>query len=71
MNNEKRLNIVSIKKDDITSIIKSVNPTKAHGFDNISVHMILFCGDSITLPLVQIFKFSLCQGVFPDTWKGF
>ena len=35
MNTDKSLNIVSIKKDDITSIIKLLNPTKAHGFDNI------------------------------------
>ena len=31
--------------------------------------MIQFCGDSITLPLVQFFKSSLSQGVFADTWK--
>ena len=57
------------KKDDIVSIIKALNPAKAHGFDNISVRMIHLCGDSITLPLVQIFKSSLSQGVFPNTWK--
>ena len=31
MNIDKRLKPFSIKKDDITSIIKSLNPTKAHG----------------------------------------
>ena len=69
MNTDKRLNTVSIRKDDITSIIKSLDPAKAHGFDNISIRMFQLCGDSITLPLVQIFKSSLSQGVFPDTWK--
>ena len=37
MNIDKRLKPFSIKKDDITSIIKSLNPTKAHGFGNISI----------------------------------
>ena len=69
MNTDKRLNTVSTKKDDITSIIKSLNSAKAHRFDNISILMIQLYGDIITLPLVQIFKTSLTQGVFPDTWK--
>ena len=45
MNTDKRLNTVSIRKDDIISMIKWLNPTKAHGFDNISVYMIQLCGD--------------------------
>ena len=63
MNTDKRLNIFSIKKEGTASIIKSLNPTKAHGFESISVCMIQLC------PSVQIFKSSLTQGVFPDTWK--
>ena len=69
MNTDKCLNIVFLKKNDITSIIKSLNPTKAHGFDNISIRMIKLCEDSITLPLSLIFKSLLSQGVFPETWK--
>ena len=67
MNTDKRLNTVSIKEDDIISIIKSSNPTKAHEFDNISIHMIQLCRDFVVLPHVKIFKSSLSQGVFPDT----
>ena len=69
MNTNKSLNTVSIKKDDLTSIIKSLMLTKAHGFDNISIRMIQLCGDSITVPLNQIFKSLLSQGAFPDTWE--
>ena len=69
MNTDKRIRTVSIKRDDITSIIKSLNTTLARGFDNILTHMIQFCGDSITFPLAQICKTSLSQGVFPDSWK--
>lgn len=43
-NTDKRLKIVSYKKDDINSIIKfsnnSFNPTKTNQADNISVRMI-------------------------------
>ena len=67
MNTDKRLNTVSIKKEDIILIIKSLNPTKANGFHNISIRMIQLCGDSVTLLLVQIFKSSLSKGFFPDT----
>ena len=59
MNTDKWLNTVSIKKDDIASIIKSLNPTKAQGFEKISSRIIQLYGDSITLPLVQVFKSSL------------
>ena len=69
MSTDKRLNAVCDNKYDITSIIKLLNPTKAHGFDNFSIHMIQLCGDSITLPLALVFKASLSQGAFPDTWK--
>ena len=69
MNTDKRLNTVSIKKDHITLLIKSLYPTKAHSFNNISIRMIRLCRDCVTFPLVQTFKSSLSQGVFPDTWK--
>ena len=65
MKTDKRLNTISLKDCDITSITKSLKPTKAHGADNISIHIIQLCGDSITL----IFKFSLSNGTFADTWK--
>ena len=50
-------------------MIKSLNPTKAHRFDKMSILMIQMCGNSIILSLAQIFKSSLSQGVFPDAWK--
>lgn len=69
MNINKRLNTVSIKEEDITSIIKSINAVKAHGFDNFSIRMIQLFRDPITLPLVQVFKSRLSQSVFSDKWK--
>ena len=69
MKTDKRINTISFKDSDITSIIKSLKPTKVRGTDNISIRMIQLCGDSITLPLTLIFKFSLRNGIFPATWK--
>ena len=66
---DKRLNTISFKDSDRTSIIKSLKPTKPHGADDISIRMIQLCGDSITLPLTLIFRFYLMNGAFPDTWK--
>ena len=68
MKTDKGLNTISFKDSDITSIIKSLKLTKAHGAD-ISIRMIQLCVNSITLPLTLIFKFSLRNGVFPATWK--
>ena len=69
MKTDKRLNTISFKDSDITSIIKSLKPTKTHGADNISIRMIQLCGDSITLSLTLIFKFSVRNGIFPAIWK--
>ena len=46
-----------------------MKPTKAHGADKISIRMIQLCGDSITLSLTLIFKFSLRNGIFSATGK--
>ena len=40
MKTDKGLNAISFKDSDITSMIKSLKPTKAHGADNISICMI-------------------------------
>ena len=55
MNTDKRLNTVTIKKDDIISIIKSLNPTKAHGFDKISIRMIQLRGGFYHTPSFPCF----------------
>ena len=55
--------------DDISRIIKNLNPNKGHGFDGISIRMIQLCGDSIIFPLSTIFKTAIKAGVFPDNWK--
>ena len=48
-------NTISYKTDDINSIIKSLNPTKAYGVDNISIRMVQLCGDYISLSFNSLF----------------
>ena len=54
---------------DILNIINKLNPTKAHGWDGISIRMIQMCGDEIATPLSIIFKNCIAKGVFPSVWK--
>ena len=50
-------------------IIKNLDSSKAHGWDNISIKMIKICGESITVPLKIIFEQSLKERKFPELWK--
>ena len=60
---------MNISSDEITSLIRSLNKGKACGPDGISAHMLLICGDTVTLPLKIIFEQILSVGIYPDAWK--
>ena len=60
---------VIFNDDDIKSLILSLNPNKSHGVHNISIRMILLCGDSIVTPLKLIFNNVLHTGIYPELWK--
>ena len=53
---DKRLNSFTFNENDIFLIIKNLNADKAHGWYNISIRMIQFCGKEIILPLLLLFK---------------
>ena len=55
--------------NDISLIIKTLDPRETHGLDNISIKMIQICGESIALPLKLIFETVLKEKRFPDIWK--
>ena len=65
----KKLNSLRISEQGILLIIKAHDSSKAHGYDNLSIKMIKFCEESITIPLKIIFNESLKCGVFPEIWK--
>ena len=60
-----RIKSFQVTENDILAIIKSLDPNKAHGCDNISIKMIKICGQSLILPLRIIFEHSLKKGKFP------
>ena len=66
---EARINTVVIKREEILSLIRNLNPNKATGADEISARMLLICDDSVVLPLMIIFSNILETSVYPDQWK--
>ena len=63
------MNSFKVTESDILSIIKSLDSTKAHGYDNLSIRMIKMCSESITLSLKIIFQESLNREKFPEIWE--
>jgi len=59
----------SISESQIKDILKSLNPNKSHGWDNISIRMIKMCGPALAKPLFLIYKNCLAKGEFPSIWK--
>ena len=64
-----RLNNITINHDSIVKIIRNLNTAKAHGWDGISIKMIKICEQTITVPLILIFKKAILSGIYPDIWK--
>ena len=62
---DKRINYVTIENDEIISLIRKINPNKATGPDGISGQMLLFCDESVILPLQII----LTTSIYRDVWK--
>ena len=58
-----------ITEEIILNLIRSLNSNKTHGWDEISIRMILICDSSIVSPLKIIFQNCLDRGIFPKIWK--
>ena len=63
------INEFSISDEKILNIIRSLNPNKAHGWDEISVRMIKLSDAALITPLKIIFTNCLRRGLFPEIWK--
>ena len=66
---EKRTDHITIKNDEIISLIRKINPGKATGSDGISGQMLRLCDDSVILPLKIIFSNIMSTSIYPDLWK--
>ena len=51
------------------SLIRSLNPNKAHGWDEISVKMVKICDDAIAPALKIIFDSALASGTYLTSWE--
>ena len=66
---EKRIDHITVKNDEIISLIRTINPGKATGSGGISGQMLLLCDDSLILPFKIIFSNILPTSIYPDLWK--
>ena len=53
---DKRIDQITIGNDEMITLIRNINPNKASGSDGMSSQMLLFCDDSVVLPLKIIFE---------------
>ena len=66
---DERIGHIPLVVNDIVSQIRSLNPNKASGPDEISSQMLLLCDETVTLPLRIIYSNILKTGRYPDMWK--
>ena len=60
---------VDFSLEQVSNIIKKLNPIKVHGHDKISMHMLKLYENSINKVLPTIFKNCFNVGIFPNDWK--
>ena len=63
------LSDIEITGEKMLSIIRSLDPRKAHGCDDVSINMIKICDTGILKPLYLIYMKCLETGMFPSSWK--
>ena len=63
-NTEVRFSFITCEDNDILKIIRNLDISKAHGFDDISIRMVKLCDDSLVKPLSIIFKNCINSGLF-------
>ena len=66
---EERLSTFKICLGDSAKIIRSLDRNKAHGYDEISLHMIKIYASSISKPLATIYRNYLENKCFHKEWK--
>jgi hypothetical protein len=66
---ESSLQNLIINREKVLQIIRSLDPKKAHGCDEVSISMIKICDESILEPLCMIYEKCLESGIYPALWK--
>ena len=52
-------NTINLNEDNISSVMRNIDPNKAHGHDQISIRMLQICDKAICKPLHSIFSFCI------------
>ena len=66
---DQKLSTFEFCTDDFVKIINSLDPSRAHGHDEISIQMIKLCTSSIAKPLSILFRNSFENQCYPKEWK--
>ena len=66
---KKKLSTSAFCVDDIIKTVKSLDPSKAHGQDEISIRMVKLCASSIAKPLSTLFRNCFENECLPKEWK--
>ena len=66
---EQKLSTLEFCTYDIVKIIKSLDPNKARGHNEISIRMLKLCATSIAKPLSILFRNCFENQCFPKEWK--
>ena len=64
-----KLNTINFTEDDILSVIRKLDPSKARGLDQISIRMVQICDKAICKPLHLIFSSCIESGIFSTGWR--
>ena len=65
----KGLSSVKFSAEDIDKIIQGLNRNKTHGHENISIHILKICDDTICKPLEITLSQILTNGLSSSEWK--
>ena len=63
------INSAEISTEDMKNILKSLNPDKSPGTDEIHPRLLKECADSLALPLKILFDQTIATGQLPTEWK--
>ena len=66
---DKRIDHISIRQDEIISLVRNLNPNKASGSDGVSGQMLILCDETVGKPLKIIFENIILTSIYPDMWK--
>ena len=68
-NTEAKFSSITCEDNDILKIIRNLDISKTHCFDDTSIRMVKLCDGPLIKPLSKIFQNCINSGVFPDSRK--